>query len=526
MSSGSYNQVRVECPFYCGDDGRQRITCEGILEGSSLTLMGDTVSYLEDIVKKFDQVAVRAVEQYQATVAEDVQQEKDTETKSSAEPKTTESSDQKQEPKTEKDQEKSSQPGTKQGEPEAQEVQPQEYQDDYGFTVHTNSQYGTLEVSFTSKPDSAIRDVLKANKFRWNGKKGVWYGKADQQAIVDALHEAYTKLEQAPVEEQNAVEPTALGDDTVQSDKQPEIQEALKPEAEQDVTEENTETEQLEPESIPTQSETEEAKQELRKAVRMPIQGTNMEALLQGIKSRELSTESITLRGTVSGFNEEQRTHLVEKLIEGVYSNKNSIKIDVPYDGKFEIVNSPEAVAKVLDELKVRVNQEVLLDKKTLSLLTSRNDLGYTTIGDQIYLTNGAIMIPSSSAAVEYVKENYNAKDGILSQNVLNQMRKPGTMVTKAPTEAVTDKKLTVYIFDIDGQKQFFDKRYISYFDGNYFYAIGTDPRFPLMRVEDSNGAVKGFIAGVHTDESKVQGEKPSKLKSFAILAKYGVVIE
>ena len=478
--------------------------------------MGDTVSYLEDIVKKFDQTAVRAVEQYQATVAEDVQQEKDTETKSSAEPKTTESSEQKQEPKTEKDQEKPSQPVTKQGEPEAQEVQPQEYQDDYGFTIRTNSQYGTLEISFTSKPDAAIRDALKANKFRWNGKKGVWYGKADQQNIVDALHEAYAKLEQTPVEEQNAVEPTALGDDTVQSDKQPEIQKALKPEAEQDVTEENTETEQPEPESIPTQSETEEAKQELRKAVRMPIQGTNMEALLQGIKSRELSTESITLRGTVSGFNEEQRTHLVEKLIEGVYSNKNSIKIDVPYDGKFEIVNSPEAVAKVLDELKVRVNQEVLLDKKTLSLLTSRNDLRYTTIGDQIYLTNGAIMIPSSSAAVEYVKENYNAKDGILSQNVLNQMRKPGTMVTKAPTEAVTDKKLTVYIFDIDGQKQFFDKRYISYFDGNYFYAIGTDPRFPLMRVEDSNGAVKGFVAGVHTDESKVQGEKPSKLKSFS----------
>lgn len=478
--------------------------------------MGDTVSYLEDIVKKFDQTAVRAVEQYQATVAEDVQQEKDTETKSSAEPKTTESSEQKQESKTEKDKEKSSQPGTKQGEPAAQEVQPQEYQDDYGFTIRTNSQYGTLEISFTSKPDAAIRDALKANKFRWNGKKGVWYGKADQQAIVDALHEAYTKLEQAPVEEQKTVEPAALGNDTAQSDTQPEIQEAQKPEAEQDVTEKNTETEQLEPESIPTQSETEEAKQELRKAVRMPIQGTNMEALLQGIKSRELSTESITLRGTVSGFNEEQRTHLVEKLIEGVYSNKNSIKIDVPYDGKFEIVNSPEAVAKVLDELKVRVNQEVLLDKKTLSLLTSRNDLRYTTIGDQIYLTNGAIMIPSSSAAVEYVKENYNAKDGILSQNVLNQMRKPGTMVTKAPTEAVTDKKLTVYIFDIDGQKQFFDKRYISYFDGNYFYAIGTDPRFPLMRVEDSNGAVKGFVAGVHTDESKVQGEKPSKLKSFS----------
>lgn len=212
--------------------------------------MGDTVSYLEDIVKKFDQVAVRAVEQYQATVAEDVQQEKDTETKYSAEPKITKSSEQKQESKTEKDQEKSSQPGTKQGEPAAQEVQPQEYQDDYGFTIRTNSQYGTLEISFTSKPDAAIRDALKANKFRWNGKKGVWYGKADQQAIVDALHGAYAKLEQAPVEVQSTVEPTELGDDTAQSDTQPEIQEAQKPEVEQDVTEENTETEQLEPESI------------------------------------------------------------------------------------------------------------------------------------------------------------------------------------------------------------------------------------------------------------------------------------
>lgn len=241
-----------------------------------------------------------------------------------------------------------------------------------------------------------------------------------------------------------------------------------------------------------------------------------MEALLQGIKSRELSMESITLRGTVPGFNEEQRTHLVEKLIEGVYSNKNSIKIDVPYDGKFEIVNSPESVAKVLDELKVRVNQEVLLDKKALSLLTSRNDIRYTTIGDQLYLSNGAIMIPSSSAAVEYAKEHYNAKDGTISQKVLSQMEKPGTRVTKAPTEAVTDKKLTVYIFDIDGQKQYFDKRYISYFDGNYFYAIGTDPRFPLLRAEDSNGEVRGFVAGVHTDESKIQGEKPSKLKSFS----------
>ena len=42
--------------------------------------MGDTVSYLENIVKMFDDAAVKAVETYQATVAEDTQVEKKAET--------------------------------------------------------------------------------------------------------------------------------------------------------------------------------------------------------------------------------------------------------------------------------------------------------------------------------------------------------------------------------------------------------------------------------------------------------------
>ena len=39
MSSGSYRQVYVRCPFYKHDDGRRRITCEGIVEDSSLALI-------------------------------------------------------------------------------------------------------------------------------------------------------------------------------------------------------------------------------------------------------------------------------------------------------------------------------------------------------------------------------------------------------------------------------------------------------------------------------------------------------
>lgn len=89
--------------------------------------MGDTVSYLDDIVKMFDQAAVKAVEQYQSTVAEEIQQERNAETESSARLKNTESSGQKQEFKAEKKPDKSSQPEEKQKKPKDQEVQ-QQYQ--------------------------------------------------------------------------------------------------------------------------------------------------------------------------------------------------------------------------------------------------------------------------------------------------------------------------------------------------------------------------------------------------------------
>lgn len=39
MPSGSFKQVDVLCPFYKYDDGKRRITCEGIIDHSSLVLV-------------------------------------------------------------------------------------------------------------------------------------------------------------------------------------------------------------------------------------------------------------------------------------------------------------------------------------------------------------------------------------------------------------------------------------------------------------------------------------------------------
>ena len=38
MPSGSYLQAYVQCPFYKYDDGKHRITCEGIVDNSTLSL--------------------------------------------------------------------------------------------------------------------------------------------------------------------------------------------------------------------------------------------------------------------------------------------------------------------------------------------------------------------------------------------------------------------------------------------------------------------------------------------------------
>lgn len=39
MPSGSYKQINVRCPFYKFDDGKRRITCEGIIDDNSLALI-------------------------------------------------------------------------------------------------------------------------------------------------------------------------------------------------------------------------------------------------------------------------------------------------------------------------------------------------------------------------------------------------------------------------------------------------------------------------------------------------------
>ena len=138
--------------------------------------VGDTVRYVENIVELFDKAAVHAVETYQKTVAvtEETAVTEVTATEEVAEPVAEETATE-----------------------EAPTVA-EPYTSENGYTITDNAEYNSIEVKFDGKPEEAIRDALKAHKFRWNRNKGVWYGKTDRETIIAALDKAYAEQVKPP----------------------------------------------------------------------------------------------------------------------------------------------------------------------------------------------------------------------------------------------------------------------------------------------------------------------------------------
>ena len=58
------------------------------------------------------------------------------------------------------------------------------------FTITANAAYNSIEISFDSKPSEAVREALKALRFRWHSVKRVWYGYADEATAREAIEAA------------------------------------------------------------------------------------------------------------------------------------------------------------------------------------------------------------------------------------------------------------------------------------------------------------------------------------------------
>lgn len=57
------------------------------------------------------------------------------------------------------------------------------------YTITKNEAFRSVEIAFDSKPSEAIREALKALRFRWHSVKKVWYGYTTEEAVRAALGE-------------------------------------------------------------------------------------------------------------------------------------------------------------------------------------------------------------------------------------------------------------------------------------------------------------------------------------------------
>lgn len=55
------------------------------------------------------------------------------------------------------------------------------------YNITHNAKFDSYEVTFESKPATAVLDALKALKMRWNPKKACWYGFAKEHEILSAI---------------------------------------------------------------------------------------------------------------------------------------------------------------------------------------------------------------------------------------------------------------------------------------------------------------------------------------------------
>lgn len=66
------------------------------------------------------------------------------------------------------------------------------------FEITKNEAFKSIEIAFDGKPSEAVRDALKALKFRWHGVKKIWYGYADEEAVKTAIENALNGIKTAP----------------------------------------------------------------------------------------------------------------------------------------------------------------------------------------------------------------------------------------------------------------------------------------------------------------------------------------
>lgn len=283
-------------------------------------------------------------------------------------------------------------------------------------------------------------------------------------------------------------------------------------------TETAASAEETAPESKPT---VEEAKANLKKSIKVPVETTNAKALEHGIKTETLSIDSVTFGTPPAGFNSMQQQAIASGLIDGVYKDEKLIKLDVPYDGQFTIENTVQNVVRILEKLHVKANQEATITKELARLLKKGGAVARS--GDVYFAGTNKVMLRVDKDTYDFAMSpkyegGYDAMPHTFGESFVDNLKKDGP----APVPVVADISAGAgfggeyYVFDVSGEKVYFRKSDVSLIDGNgrtlYIEKVKSNGFY--ASTFDENG-VCGIITNVRLESPTTVYTKPSNLKCF-----------
>ena len=182
-----------------------------------------------------------------------------------------------------------------------------------------------------------------------------------------------------------------------------------------------------------------------------------------------------------------------------------------------EEVKTHEEQAEVSAETS---SEEIEKQYKEISRWLKRAKSMYVYIlsyGENKYISDGSLAVKSNGTIIDRVKADFAGitKEADVPGPTVTALENATTLLTKAPLEGTLGSD-SVYVFNLGGKtNHVFDKKKLSKLDGNLLYIGNYTGNFKIIKAVDANGDVVGFLLPmkVYTD---ITNTKPSKLKSFS----------
>lgn len=370
---------------------------------------------------------------------------------------------------------------------------------------------GQVEVSFKDKPSVAVRNALKGMGFRWDGKRKLWYGKADRSEVEQALREAYRqdKAQTSQSTVQNAENPV----DSTEKGK------------------EDTGRSQIGGTMIENS----------------PVYKTAdaYESMRQELNRRGLfETDGYVFRVSYTAGKHHGTIH---RSRDGEYSRKASdtVYATAPHDtheGAAEDLveyakrkkllgqtTEPSVVTKEseTEERVVITEEDLIQEKKAFDKKFGAIDKSKWVFADLAPNTNVSFILDGSLAIratdreilvaqAEYSRRHKISSFGFLGDFMVSALDHATSLITDAPVVVEYDNK-SLLAFTVNGKSYFYSKEYVTALDGNTFYMGDYQKGYKLLKAVDENGEIAGFVLPIAMPKNfPITESKTSRLKSFS----------